>query len=428
MRGLLRLTLACLLIGVPLVAIQGANAWRNPSNFENSAARFLSNLDAQASREPAIATADDGSLVATWSDQFAMQFARSCGGQFPEFVTWTTSTIPGSAVPAGTPNDTSKPSIAVRGTKVAVAYLFNFDRTGSPGQQHDVVLITGQLSGRETVSTLDTSSPTRVTTTDTDNAKRVAVAIDQSGNVELAWEDDPDSSPNDVVRYLEVGSGRAPVDLSDGSGTATWPVLAVDGGQPAPHRLHAERPGRRAVRGAAGLRPGSPVRKPDAQRRQRPRSGPDLAIVPNAGAAAARPIVVYDDTAACGKRQVFAIAPGLPATQLSDCTLTGPQDQATVAVRDSDSTVYAAWVRETKSDAPTGPLEKSRMQASVGWRWWSPIEVAADGRRRRLLPAEADDRRGRRAGRLGDADGERVERPGGRADARTASCRATSRA
>ena len=41
----------------------------------------------------------------------------------------------------------SKPAVAVRGNKVAVAYLFNYPKAGSTTlHQHDVLVITGTLT------------------------------------------------------------------------------------------------------------------------------------------------------------------------------------------------------------------------------------------------------------------------------------------
>ena len=158
-----------------------------------------------------------------------MIFGRSFTGQFPEFSSWSTSVIPGTTAPAGTPNDTSKPEVAVQGDKVAVAYLFNFDRTGGPGQQHDVMLATGRLTNLSPGVVWDNPAPTRITTSDTDNARRVTVAYDAGGNIELVWQDNPIDGSAGVIRYLEVGSGRDPVVLSEAGFSASWPSLAVDG-------------------------------------------------------------------------------------------------------------------------------------------------------------------------------------------------------
>jgi lysophospholipase L1-like esterase len=363
---------AAVAVAVCLLVVSSAKAWRAPSDFENKVAGILSIKDAQGSREPDIIAAPDGSMLATWSDQFVMKFARAFPGQGPEYHDWTTSDIPGSAVPTGTPNDTSKPAIAVRGDKVAIAYLFNFDRTGSPGQQHDVVLITGRLIPGAPGIAWDQASPIRITTSDTDNTRRVTVAIDGSDNVELAWQDDPDGAPS-VIRYLEVGSGRPPAVISTPGATATWPVMAVD----AANRLHivyaengkvverfAEPPGFGQARlfGNATLSVGSNAARPD------------LAILPSPSGGAGIPMVVYEGASSCGKTQTFAAAPGIGPTQLSNCALAGNQTQATIAVRASDRTVYAVWIRETGT-APAGPAEESRLIASDGWRWWSPIEV-----------------------------------------------------
>jgi lysophospholipase L1-like esterase len=370
----MRLSLLGVLAAALVVAAAGS-AWRDPTNFENSASHIISAKDAQASREPFVVTAPDASLVAAWSDQFVMKVGRAFAGQFPEFSEWSVSSIPGSDVPSGTPNDTSKPAVAVQGTKVVVAFLFNFNRTGGPGQQHDVIYDTGTLTSTSPGVIWDNAAPVRLTFSDADNARKVTVAYDAAGNVELAWQDDPlDGSPS-VVRYLEVGSGRAPVVISDPGTAATWPSLAIDD----VNRLHVaytqngqvlERFAVQAGFGQARVF-GNPtlVAGVSAQR-------PALAIVPQQGGAGT-PVVIFDDAVGspCAKQQVFAAAPGVPTVQLSDCALAGNQDQATIAVRGSDKTLYAVWVRETKAGAPTGPLEESRLETNVGWRWWAPIEI-----------------------------------------------------
>src|SRR3954471_19565814 len=135
-----------------------------------------------------------------------MKFARSFNGQGPEFHDWVVSDIPGSAVPTGTPQDTSKPAIAVTADgKVAVAYLFNFAKDDGTGFQHDVILITGQLASTGTGVTWDAPFPTRLTNTP-DNARRVTAAYDHAGVLHLAWEDTPAGATASLIRYLEVGS------------------------------------------------------------------------------------------------------------------------------------------------------------------------------------------------------------------------------
>ena len=368
----------CLVVaaaGIALLAVSSASAWRSPSSFEGSIGHIVSNKDSQASREPDTATAPDGSLVAVWSDQFAMIIGRALPNQSPEFRNFTTSTISGTAVPIGTAEDTSKPAVAIRPDgKIAVAYLFNFAKTGG-GNQHDVILITGQLDASVNGVTWDTPTPQRMTNTDTDNAKRLTVAWDHAGVLYLAWEDAPDATPLlHVIRYLRVGSPEGVVVLSNLSRNATWPVLAADSG--APDRLHIAytENGRILERFAEAGSPrvfGTPTIAVGTNA-----SRPDLAVLPPASGGGGTPIVVYDADAACGKRQVFAASPGVGAVQLSDCTQTANQEQATIAIRNSDRTAYATWLRESNSFNPvTGPLEESRLEANLGWRWWKPIEV-----------------------------------------------------
>ena len=372
----LRLTVAVSAAALALVMAQTVSAWRSPSSFEGSIGHIISGKDAQASREPDTATGPDGSLIAVWSDQFAMKFGRALPNQGPEFRNFTVSTINGTAVPTGTAEDTSKPSVSIRADgKIAVAYMFNFAKAGG-GNQHDVILITGQLDASPNGVTWDTPTPQRMTFSETDNAKRVSVAWDHAGVAHLAWEDAPDATPLlHVVRYMEVGSPDGPVVLSNLSRNATWPVLASDTG--GPDRLHVvyTENGRVLERFAEAGRPrvfGTPTFAVGTNA-----SRPDLAILPPAsGSGGGTPIVVYDGDAACGKRQVFAAAPGVAAVQLSDCTQTANQEQATIAIRASDRTVYATWLRENNAfNTVTGAMEESRLEANAGWRWWKPIEV-----------------------------------------------------